>query len=395
MRDVARWRSEFPVLQHSTYMISNSLGAMPRGAAEGLREYAETWGTRGVRAWEERWWEMAREVGDAIATIIGARPGTVSMHENVTTAQMVALSTLKPATPGDAIVCLEMDFPSSLYLFKAQQATGYTMRVVPAEPGFRVDVQRVVEAIDSRTVLVALSHVLFLSAYVVDVAPIVEKAHKVGAPVVLDTYQSAGILPVDVSSLGVDFAVGGCLKWLCGGPGNAFLYTNPQRLNTTAPRFTGWLAHRNPFDFDPDHLELREDAMRMMNGTPCIPAYYAALPGVNICGEVGIDRIRAHSEALTRRILDLVDELGFSSITPRDGKLRGGTVSVNVPDAKYVARTLKVRKFMVDYRPGAGIRVSPHFYNTVEEAEAVMVEMARIVRMQDYDLTEPFTSLVT
>jgi kynureninase len=395
MTDFTRWRSEFPILQRSTYMISNSLGAMPKGAADGLREYAEVWGSQGVRAWEERWWEMAREVGDAIGRVIGAVPGTVSMHENVTTAQMVALSTLKAPTSGDVVVALEMDFPSSLYLFRAQQAMGYTLRVVPPAPDFRVDVQRIVEAIDSRTILVALSHVLFLSAFIVDAAPIIEKAHDVGAAVVLDTYQSAGILPLNVSSLGVDFAVGGCLKWLCGGPGNAFLYTNPQRLSATSPRFTGWLAHKTPFAFDPDHLDLREDAMRMMNGTPCIPAYYAALPGTRICREVGADRIRAHSLALTRRVLSLVDEFGFSSITPRNDHVRGGTVAVNVPHAKYVARTLKSHKFMVDYRPGVGIRVSPHFYNTLEEAEAVIVEMERIVRMQDYDLEAPFTSVVT
>jgi len=370
-------------------MISNSLGAMPRGAAAGLAEYAETWATRGVRAWAERWWGMGAEVGNRVARLIGAAPGSVSMHENVTTAHAVVLSTLAPpaSSPRTArrrIVCTEGDFPSTIYLCRAQEALGFELVLVPAEPDLSVDVQRVVEAIDEHTALVAVSHVLFRSAFVLDPAPIVERAHAVGARVVLDTYQSAGIVPLDVAALDVDFATGGCLKWLCGGPGNAFLYTRPDLLPSLEPRLTGWFSHPEPFAFRPDDFEALPDARRMMNGTPSIPAWHAAIAGLDILAEVGIDQVRARSQAMTMRLLALVDAHGFRTVAPRDPARLGGTVAIDVPDGLAVARTLNARDFVVDYRPGAGIRVSPHFYNTEEEVEAVVTEIARIADKKDY-----------
>src|SRR6185369_3133603 len=311
--DLERWRDEFPILSRSVYMISNSLGAMPRQTADNLAEYAETWATRGVRAWEERWWEMPVEVGDKIARIVNAAPGTVSMHENVTTAHMVALSCLRPSGARKRIVCCEMDFPSMVYLYRAQQAAGFELCVVPAEMDLTVSTDRVLAAIDESTAVVAFSHVLFRTSYIMDAEAIVTRAREAGAATILDTYQSAGIIPVDVAGLGVDFAVGGCLKWLCGGPGNAFLYTRPDLLRQTKPSFTGWLSRTHPFDFDIEGPDLRGDAMHMMNGTPSIPAYYAALAGLDIINAVGIDRIRAASRGMTQRLLSLVDEYGFTS----------------------------------------------------------------------------------
>jgi kynureninase len=396
--DLARWRSEFPILERSVYMISNSLGAMPRGAAGSLAEYAEAWATRGVRAWEERWWEMPREIGNKIAPIIGAPPNSVSMHENVTSAQAAVLSTLDPRGAKRTIVALEADFPSTIYLCRMQEAYGFQLRLVPSEPDFSVDVGRIVETIDAGTAIVCLSHVLFRSSFIVDARPVIERAHAVDAPVLLDGYQSAGIIPVDVTSLGVDFFVGGCLKWLCGGPGNAFLYTRPDLLRRVQPRFTGWVSDRSPFSFDPSTHTSRDDAMRMMNGTPSIPAYHAALPGLDIVREVGVDRIRAHSIEMTRHLLDQVERqtsLGFSSIASRDPDRLAGTVAVNMPDALAVSRVLKQRDYVIDYRPGVGVRVSPHFYNTRDEIDRLMEEMARIVRTRDYDAGTKSASLVT
>jgi kynureninase len=394
MDDLERWRDEFPILSRSVYMISNSLGAMPRRTAQNLAEYADAWATRGVRAWEERWWEMPAEVGNRMAGIIGAASGTVSMHENVTTAHLVALSSLRPSGRRRRIVCTAMDFPSMVYLFRAQQANGFELRVVPAEDGLTVRTDRLLDAIDETTAVVAVSHVLFRTSYIMDVAAIVARAHEVGAAVILDTYQSAGIIPVDVAALGVDFAVGGCLKWLCGGPGNAFLYTRPDLRQTTRPAFTGWLAHPNPFAFDIEEASLRDDAMHMMNGTPAIPAYYAALAGLEIIAEVGVDRIRAKSQALTARLLSRVDEQGFTSAASRDPERLAGTVAVNVPDAALVARTLKARDFVVDYRPPVGVRISPHFYNTIDEVDAIMAEIESIVASKRYDSGDS-RSLVT
>jgi len=395
MDDLTRWRDEFPILARSVYMISNSLGAMPRAAARSLAEYADAWATRGVRAWEERWWELANDVGNRVARIIGAPSGSVSMHENVTTASAVALSSLRPDGRRRRIVCTEMDFPSMVYLYRAQEALGFELKTVPALDDLSVPGERIASAIDDRTCVVALSHVLFRSSYIVDPAPVIERAHQAGAVVILDGYQSAGIIPVDVATMGVDFFVGGCLKWLCGGPGTAFLYTAPWIKSERAPALTGWVAHKRPFEFDIDDSALREDGMGMMNGTPAIPAYYAALPGLDIIQRVGVDRIRAASTLMTSRLLDLVDEHGFSSVASRDPRRLAGTVAVDVPDAKHVSRALKARDYIVDYRPGVGIRISPHFYNTIDEVDAVMRELARIVGDRDYDAGAPPASLVT
>ncbi|HEY7285412.1 MAG TPA: aminotransferase class V-fold PLP-dependent enzyme [Vicinamibacterales bacterium] len=394
MNDLSKWRDEFPILSRSVYMISNSLGAMPRKTADYLAEYANTWATRGVRGWEDRWWEMPLEVGNRIARIIGAPHGTVSMHENVTSAHMTALSCIQPSGDRTRIVCSAMDFPSMIYLYRAQQRHGFDVHVVPASSDLSVSTDRMLDAIDRRTAVVAVSHVLFRTSYIMDAAAIAARARDVGATTILDTYQSAGIIPLDVTALGADIVVGGCLKWLCGGPGNAFMYTRPDRLAELKPSFTGWLSRRQPFAFEADDDGRRDDAMRMMNGTPSIPAYYAALAGLEIIEEVGVARIRAHSMELTAHLLALVDRNGFKSVASRDAGRLAGTVAVDVPDALLVARTLKAREFLVDYRPPVGIRISPHFYNTREEIDQIMAEMASIVSRKDY-VAEPSKSLVT
>ena len=389
--DLARWREEFPILSRTVYLINNSLGAMPRRTARDLAEYADTWATRGVRAWEERWWEMPLAVGDKVARLIGAPPGSVSMHENVTSAQLVALSTIRPTPSRNRIVCTAMDFPSVVHLYRAQQRSGFELRVVPAEDDLTVRTDRLLDAIDERTAVVAVSHVLFRTSFILDAAAVAERAREAGAAMILDLYQSAGIVPVDVAALGVDFAIGGCLKWLCGGPGNAFMYTRPDVLRSADPAFTGWLARTRPFAFEIEDADVRGDAMRMMNGTPSIPAYYAALAGLDIIAEVGVDRIRARSRRLTARLLALVDEYGFRSVASRDPERLAGTVAVDVPDSLLVARTLKARGFMVDYRPPVGVRISPHFYNSEEEIDRIMDEIRSIAATRDYAETAPQT----
>ncbi len=364
---LASWRSEFPILGSTTYLISNSLGAMPRGTAAGLAQYAETWARRGVRAWEEGWWEMPVTVGDMVAAVIGAPKGSVTMHQNVTLAEAIVLSCFQPKGRRNRIVCEDGNFPSVQYLYAAQ----------PDVKLVAVPVERLVDAIDEQTLLVPISHVLFKSSLVQDAAAVVEKAHKVGAHVVLDVYQSAGVMPLDVTRLGVDFAVGGCLKWLCGGPGNAFLYVRPD-LAHLEPRLTGWMAHAEPFAFEAPPIRYTEGPFRFLNGTPQVPCLYAAVEGLRIVREVGVERIREHSVRLTERLLARIDEHGFPSITPRDVARRGGTVAVNPPDAQAISRRLLERDFLIDYRPEAGIRISPHFYNTEEECDAVIAEVAAL-----------------
>jgi kynureninase len=228
-----------------------------------------------------------------------------------------------------------------------------------------------------------------------DARPIVERAHARGASVILDVFQSAGIIPVDVTALDVDFATGGCLKWLCGGPGNAFLYVRPDRLKTLRPRFSGWFARQHPFAFDIDDDELREDGMRMMNGTPAIPAFYAAIAGLDIVNRVGIDRIRERSRQMTAHLLRAVDAHGWPTVTSRNPERVAGTVAMDVPHARAVSRVLKARDFVVDYRPGVGVRASPHFYNTLDELDRLVAEVSRILERREYEGEAASSSLVT
>ena len=368
-----RFREEFPILQRSTYLVSNSLGAMPRAVADRLAEYADTWAGLGVRAWSKGWWEMPVRVGDEIAPLIGAAAGEVVMLPNVTMAQASVLSALDYSGPRNRIVMTALDFPSVRYVYDSLATRlGAEIVVVPGtDDGIGIDTQRLLEAIDERTRLVAISHVLFRSAYVMDVAAICERAHRVGALVSLDSFHAVGVIPVDVRAIGCDFLTGGVLKWLCGGPGGCFLYVAAEVRNRFAPALTGWQAHARPFGFEPE-MEFAEDAFRWLGGTPVIPALYAAAEGPRIVRRAGIDAIRAKSVRQTTRLIELADARGYVVRAPRDSAHRGGTVAVDVPHAYEVSQYLLRRDVIVDYRPGAGIRIAPHFYTSDEELDRAM-----------------------
>jgi kynureninase len=367
-----RFRDRFPILESTTYLVSNSLGAMPRTVADRLGEYARAWATRGVRAWAERWWEMPVSVGDEIAPLIGAGAGETTMVPNVSMAQAQVLSALDYSGPRDTIVMTALDFPSVRYVYDSLATRlGARIVVVPSDDGLGVSEERLLEAIDERTRLVAISHVLFRSAYVMDVARIAAHAHAMGALVSLDAYHSVGVLPVDVQALGADFLTGGVLKWLCGGPGGCFLWVRPEVSATIAPALTGWQAHRHPFAFEPQ-MDYADAAWRWLGGTPVIPALYAATEGPRIVREAGIEAVRAKSVRQTERLIALADARGYAVAAPRDAARRGGTVAFDVPHAREVSRALLERDVIVDYRPGAGIRVAPHFYTSDAELEAVV-----------------------
>jgi kynureninase len=390
-----RWRSEFPILARSTYLISNSLGAMPRAAERALGEYAAAWGERGVRAWAEGWWEMPVRLGDLAGAILAAAPGEIVFAPNVTLATAAILSCFDFAGARRKLVTTGMEFPSLLYLCEEQRARGASLEVVESDDGVTIEPARLLEAIDSATLLVVVSHVLFRSAFIQDAAAIVRRAHQVGARVVLDVYQSAGTVPVDLAALGVDFAVGGCLKWLCGGPGAAFLYVRPDLRSALHPRLTGWMAHRDAFAFETGPIELREDGFRFLTGTPAIPALYAARPGLEIVGAVGVPAIRRKSVRQVARLIELARAAGLDVTAPQRADERGGTVAIAAPNAYEVSRELIRREFLVDYRPGAGIRVSPHFYTTDAELEAVVAEIRQILESRAYEGHRGTRSYVT
>ena len=366
--DLLRYRSEFPILETSTYLISNSLGAMPRGVYDAIHQYADTWATRGVRAWEESWWMMAAEVGDEIGALMHAPQGSVSTHENVTTCQAVVASCFDFSGKRNKIVYDDLNFPSVMYFWEAQRSRGARVHMV-ATDGVHVPLEPLLEAIDEETLLVPVSHVSFRSAYVQDPKAIVEKTHQVGARVLLDTYHSACTIPLDVQALNVDFATGGVLKWLCGGPGVGYLYVRSDLAAKLDPTFTGWHAHENPFGFEVGPIRYTQGRYRFMNGTLHVPALYAARPGLKIVREVGVERIREKSQRQTAKLIAIAEKRGWRVNTPRDPERRGGTVSIDMPNSQQVAAELIKRNILVDWRPNAGVRFAPHFYTKDEELE--------------------------
>jgi len=380
MDELLKWRGEFPILDRTTYMISNSLGAMPRGVYDEMRSYADSWAQRGVRAWEEGWLEMAVGVGDKIAPLIGAGPGEISLHQNVTLTQAVISSCFDFRGPRNKVVMVDLEFPSIQYFYQEQRRHGARVEVVPTPDHIRIDLDKLLAAIDETTLLVPISQVLFRSSFIVDARAIIERAHRAGAYVILDAFQAAGTIPLDVRNLGVDFAVGGVLKWLCGGPGVAYLYVREDLRATLRPTLTGWMAHQRPFAFETGPIEPREDSFRYLNGTPHIPALYACKPGLDILNKVGIAAIREKSIRLTTKLIAGAKARGWRVNTPENSAERAGTVSVECPHAYEVCRELLARDILVDFRPKAGVRVSPHFYNREEECDFTLAQMEEILR---------------
>ncbi|HEX5027821.1 MAG TPA: aminotransferase class V-fold PLP-dependent enzyme [Gaiellaceae bacterium] len=370
MRDLLAYRSEFPILEHTTYLASHTLGPMPRRAAEQLAEFSRMWAERGIRAWAEGWWRTPMEVGDQIGRIVGAPAGSTVMQQNVAIAEAIVLSCFRPVDPARNRVVYERgNFPSVRYLYQGQPE----LDVVVCE-----DDEEIVERIDERTLLVPISHVLFKDSLIQDVEPIVRRAHEAGAHVILDCYQSAGIVPVDLAALGVDFAVGGSVKWLCGGPANGWLYVRPDLAETLEPTAIGWQAHARPFAFE-EELEYAPGSARFLTGTPNPAAHMAGTAGYDLIEEIGVERIRENSLRQTQLLLDLADAAGFGVHSMRDPARRGGAVIVDVPEAAAVYAELERRAILGDFRPGAGIRVGPHFFTTDDEIRFAIDQMVDIL----------------
>jgi kynureninase len=378
MDDLLAWRKEFPILEKTTYLISHSLGAMPRRTADALQEFTETWASRGIRAWEEGWWEMPVTTGNLIASIIGAGTGEVVMHQNVSVCQMVVVSCFDWNTSRNKLVTDGLNFPSNDYIYHGLERSGARVHQVASPDGMTLPVELMLEAIDEYTQLVSVSHVAFRSSFIQDIAAITRRAHEVGAFVIVDLYQSAGTLPVNVRDLGVDFATGGSVKWLCGGPGAGYLYVRPDLRRQLRPAATGWMAHRRPFEFESGPIDFAEDAFRFLNGTPAIPALYSARSGYEIVNQIGVGAIREKSSRQTQRLIELADDEGFPVRSCRDPQSRGGVAVLDVPNGDLVVRELARREVLVDYRPNAGIRIAPHFYTADEELDRAIAEIASI-----------------
>lgn len=379
------YRDRFPITQRSNYLINNSLGAMPAAARASVQQFLDQWDTRGVRSWGDGWWALQEKVGDLVANVLGLPAGTVTMHQNIAVAQEMILSCFRFDGRRNKVVYADRNFPSDQYIYEARAAHGARLvRVGPAADGIATDGEQVAAAIDDETLLVAIDHVMFRSSAITDVEPIVAKARKHGAFVVLDVFHSGGIVPLDAHALAVDAIVGGALKWMCGGPGNCFLYVRPDAAKSLVPSFTGWAAHKQPFAFSPKGQDYRDDGQRFATGTPNVPALYAGKEGIATVAEVTVARIREKSMRQTKLLVEEAGRQGLAIRSPRDGSRRGGHVALDVPEGYAVCQALSAREIVVDFRPDAGLRVAPHFYNTDDEVVACVRAIRAILEAGEH-----------
>jgi kynureninase len=379
--ELNRRRAEFPTLASGIHLLSHSLGPVPRAARESMNAYVEAWEHHTSEdAWAKSWWEMSARVGDRIASVLGGASGSVQIQPNAS----IALSSVAScfdfqAGKRNKIVTSALDFPSMEYIWAAQARVGARVEVVPSDDGITIPLERILAAIDDQTALVALSHVSFRSSYRVQPLAIVERAHKHGALVLLDVYQSAGALELRASDWEVDFLIGGTIKWLCGGPACGYLYVRPDLQKDLTPRLTGWVAHAEPFAFAPAPMRYDNSVRRFAQGTPSIPALYSVLPGLQIIEEVGVKTIQTESRRRTEWMIDFALEQGWKVNSPLDINQRGGSVMVYVNDGPAMVSRLAERKVFVDCRPGVGLRISPHFFNTDEELREALEILARLI----------------
>lgn len=376
-----RRRNEFPTLASGIHLLSHSLGPVPRAARESMLAYCDAWEHHTSEdAWATSWWELSRRVGDRIARILGGSPGSVQIEPNASIALATVASCFNfQSGRRPKVVTTALDFPSMEYIWEAQREMGAHVEVVETLDGISVPLERILDAIDEETCLVALAHTSYRSSYRVDAPAIVERAHAKGALVLLDVYQSAGVVPLYAADWKVDFLIGGTIKWLCGGPSCGYLYVRPEIQKDLRPRLTGWVAHDAPFEFASAPMRYARSVRRFAQGTPSIPALYSAIPGLDIIESVGMEQIAAESQRRTQWMIDFARERRWTINTPLEPDKRGGSVMINVNDAKTAAEKLGERRVFVDWRPGAGLRISPHFFNTDEEVEEAFQTLAGLI----------------
>jgi len=382
-RSLETYRGLFPILESTTFLNSNSMGAMPSTAEAGLAEYANLWATEGGEAWEV-WLPLIDEVAALAGRFFGAGPGEVILNQNVSFFQNMIAGSLEFTPQRNKVVMSALEFPSLLYVWDRARKLGADLHIIPSDDGISVPTERLLDAIDERTVIVPISHAYFVSAALTDVPAIIHRAHQVGAYVLVDIYQTAGVLPIDVKAWDVDMAVGGSHKWLCGGPGCAWLYVRPDLRAELAPMATGWFAHAEPFAFEPPPIRYAERAWRFMGGTPSIPAYYVAREAYKILLEIGVERIRRHNLTLTQRLVSRAQEAGLSIHSPLDPDARTGFVAIDFPGAEQATRTLIAERFKLDWRPNCGIRIGPHFYTTPDEIDRFVDRAAELMRAKQH-----------
>jgi kynureninase len=365
------------------HLISHSLGAVPRKARAYATQFLDEWENESINAWHE-WLPAVRGLADLIGRVIGVDAGTIAMLPNVSTIQSIVASCFtfdgKEFGGRKKIVYDDLNFSTVHYVWQEQQRRGAELCLVPSKDGIHPPMEELLDAIDDKTLLVPISHVLFRSSGMYDAKRVIDRAHEKGAMVLLDCYQSAGTVPLALKDWNVDMACGGSVKWACGGPGAAYLYVRQDILPKLRPTSTGWFSHAEPFAFDMGPMRWAQDTWSMIGGTMPIPAMYTARAGWEMLERLGVDAIRAKSLRQTALLREKVEKRGFVVNTPRADAARGGTICFDFPGAENVSKVLSERKFFHDYRPKCGLRVSPHYYTTDAELEAFLAELDAVRR---------------
>ena len=384
MTTLDRHRSAFPTLASGIHLLSHSLGPVPRSARDSMLAYCDAWENHTSEdAWATSWWELSQQVGDRIARILGGEPGSVQIQPNASIALATVASCFDfKSSKRNRVVTTALDFPSMEYIWDGQRQVGAQIEVVPSADGISVSLENILEAIDEQTSLVAISHTSYRSSYRVDARAIVEHAHAKGALVLLDVYQSAGVVPLEAAAWNVDFLIGGTIKWLCGGPACGYLYVRPDLQRDLKPRLTGWVAHDSPFDFSHAPMRYARSVRRFAQGTPSIPALYSAIPGLDIIESVGLAQIASESRRRTDQIILFAKEHGWKLNTPSAHNQRGGSIMIGVPDGPAMVERLAEKRVFVDCRPKAGLRISPHFFNTDEEVSEALTILSKLMEEQ-------------
>jgi kynureninase len=376
---LARWREHYPILANTVYMNSNSMGAMHASAPAALAEYAATWAKDGVEAWDS-WTKIVEATADSAARLFGGGPGETALNQNVAYFEAAIAGCIDWKSGRNKVGMEALQFPNVIYVWERFRELGAELVLVPSDDGVTVPTERMLEAIDERTAIVPCSHAIYVSGALQDIGAIAARAREVGALTMVDVYQTLGAVPIDVQQWGVDMVVGGSHKWLCGGPGTAFLWARPEVRAQLRPRNTGWFAHADPFAFEPAPIRYADDMWRLMSGTPSIPAYYVARRAYEPLHEIGIERVRAHNLALCQAVIERALEAGLTVHSPIEHGRRTGFVAVDFPGSEAVSKQLVAEHYKHDWRPNCGLRIGPHFYNTEDEVHRMMDRVVALAR---------------
>jgi selenocysteine lyase/cysteine desulfurase len=369
MPDWEALRAEFPLLERYIYLNACSLGPLPRRGRAALARYSQDWDERGTPVWFDDWLPLLDRLRGKVAELLHAPAGSTAIAPSVSVALTTLASGLPLAAGRDKILIGALDFPTVGHQWLSRP--GYEVEFVPSADGMTIPPEAFAERIDERTALVATTHLFYTTGYLQDVRAIADAAHAKGALCLIDGYQTCGCVPIDVGRMDCDAFVGGCLKWLSGGPGTAFMYLRPELLPRVRPQGTGWFATRDPFSFTLEELKFADDAHRLETGTWSMPSHYAGLAGLELILEVGVDNIQERLRDLTDRILVRCDEAGVATFTPRGREQRCGIVTLGCEHPEEVEAKLHADGVIVDSRPGR-VRLSPHWCVTDEELERGM-----------------------